>query len=116
MVLVLFKRSFVNEVRSFCLQKHNLLRDLRSTISQTYNVWIVCQGFDVHRILYAKSLKGLFRRKTKNCTELEPRISMEREKNGQWLPNRIVLGIFGPLRPDLNFKSTKRADIFGMNL
>ena len=80
MNLVLFKRSLVNEVRSFCLQKHNLLRDLRSTIWQTYNLWIVCRGFAVHGLLYGKSLKGLFRREIKKCTELEPRISMERGK------------------------------------
>lgn len=60
MNLVLFKRSLVNEVRSFCLQKHNLLRDLRLTISQTYGPWIVYKGFAVHGYMYGKSIQRIF--------------------------------------------------------
>lgn len=57
MVLVLFKRSLVNEVRSFCLQKHNLLRDLRSTIPQTYCLLIVYKGFAVQSYMYGKFIQ-----------------------------------------------------------
>ncbi|RPG31133.1 MULTISPECIES: hypothetical protein [Flavobacteriaceae] len=39
-----------------------MLRDLRSTISQTYSLWIDYKGFAVHGLMYGKSLEGLFRR------------------------------------------------------